>query len=173
MFQPMRLMPLPAAVLVAGLLGVSALASGCSSKEIRYPEDHARFQKIDKVVEELRVAYTQRDLSEIKDLMLPREALEKATNDIQQDFQTYEEIALEWTIDRVVIEGESIEVVVSWAGQWRKNPADTGTRERGQGILILAGEKTVLLNGLEGDLPFGMALRRAGEPAPGVGARPR
>ena len=163
----------PVLILAAGLLGVSALASGCSSKEIRYPEDHARFKKIDKVVEELRVAYTQRDLEEIKDLMLPREVLEKATNDIQQDFQTYQEIALEWTIDRVVIEGELIEVVVSWAGQWRKNPADTGTRERGQGILKLTGEKTVLLNGLEGDLPFGMALRRAGEPAHGAGARPR
>jgi hypothetical protein len=166
-------MPLPIAMLVAGLLGVSALTAGCSSKEIRYPEDHARFKKIDKVVEELRDAYVRRDLGDIQGLMLPREVLEKATNDIQQDFLTYQEINLEWTIDRVVIEGESIEVVVSWAGQWHKNPADPGTRERGQGILKLAGEKTVLLNGLEGDLPFGMALRRAGEPAPGSGPRPR
>lgn len=159
-------MRLPAVTFAAVLLGVAVLAAGCSSKEIRYPEDHARFKRIDKVVEELRVAYSKRELGDVKDLMLPREALEKATNDIQKDFETYQEITLAWTIDRVVIEGESIEVVVSWAGQWRKTPADTGTRERGQGILKLAGEKTVLLNGLEGDLPFGMAARRAGEPAP-------
>jgi hypothetical protein len=161
MFRSVRL---PVLLLVAGLLWAGGQLSGCSSKENRYPEDHARFVKIDKTVEELRSAYSRRDLGDIQDLMLPREALEKATNDIQQDFQTYQEIALEWTIDRIVVEGESIEVVVNWAGQWRKDPADTGTRERGQGILKLAGEKTIMLNGLEGDLPFGMALRRAGEP---------
>jgi len=171
MVRLMRLMQWPVVVLVAGLLGAAALTPGCSSKDIRYPEDHTRFVKIDKAVEELRDAYTRRDLADIQGMMLPREVLEKATNDIQQDFQTYQEIVLEWTIDRVVIEGEAVEVVVNWAGQWRKTPADTGTRERGQGILKLAGEITFLLNGLEGDLPFGMALRRAGEPQPG--SRPR
>jgi hypothetical protein len=160
-------------VAVAGLVCSAGLTAGCSSKENRYPEDHARFVKIDKAVEELRSAYVRRDLGDIRDMMLPREALEKATNDIQQDFQTYQEITLEWTVDRIVIEGESVEVVVNWAGQWLKNPADVGTRERGLGILKLAGEKTILLNGLEGDLPFGMASRRAGESAPGSGSRPR
>lgn len=171
MFRLMRLIRLPVVMIVAGLLWAAVLTAGCSSKENRYPEDHARFAKVDKVVEELRAAYSRRDLGDVQDLMLPREVLEKAANDMQQDFQTYQEIALEWTIDRIVIEGEGIEVVVNWAGQWRKNPADTGTRERGQGILKLAGEKTVLLNGLEGDLPFGMALRRAGEATPA--SRPR
>ncbi len=161
-----RLMRVPVVMLVAGLLGVAALPSGCSSKEVRYPEDHTRFMKIDKAMEELRNAYARRDLADIQGIMLPREALEKATNEIQQDFQTYQEIALEWTIDRVVIEGESVEVVVSWAGQWHKTPEDAGTRERGHGVLRWVGEKTVLLNGLDGDLPFGMALRRAGEPQP-------
>jgi hypothetical protein len=160
-------MPLPAVALAACLLGGAVLASGCSSKEIRYPEDHARYQNIDKVVEELRRAYAGRDLSDIRNLMLPREVLEKAAADMQQDFQTYEEISLDWTVDRIVIEGETIDVVVNWAGLWRKTPADAGLRERGQGILKLTGEKTVMLNGLEGDLPFGMALRRPGEPAPG------
>ena len=166
MLTPMRLMLVPAVALAAGLLGAAALTTGCSSKEIRYPEDHTRYKNIDKVVEELRTAYVRRDLSDIQGLLLPREVLEKAATDMQQDFQTYQEITLEWTIDRIVIEGETIEVVVNWAGQWRKTPADTGLRERGQGILILTGEKTVLLNGLEGDLPFGMALRRPGDPAP-------
>jgi len=160
----LRFLRMPAVVAAAGLVWAAVLTAGCSSKENRYPEDRARFVKIDKVVEEFRTAYNRRDLADIKDLMLPREVLEKATQDIQQDFLTFQEIALEWTIDRIVIEGEAIEVVVNWAGQWRKNPADAGIRERGHGILKLAGEKTVLLNGLEGDLPFGMALRRAGEP---------
>ena len=167
----LRVLRMPVGVAVAGLLSAAVLTAGCSSKENRYPEDHARFVKVDKAVEELRDAYSRRDLSDIQNMMLPREVLEKAVNDMQQDFQTYQEIALEWTVDRIVIEGEAIEVVVNWAGQWRKNPADTGTRERGQGILKLAGEKTILLNGLEGDLPFGMALRRAGEATPA--SRPR
>jgi len=171
MSNPTRLMPLPAMALVACLLGAAILAAGCSSKEIRYPEDHARFKKIDQVVEELRIAYARRNLSDVQGLLLPREVLEKAANDIRQDFETYQEITLEWTIDRIVIEGESIEVVVNWAGVWRKTPADPGLREGGQGILKLTGEKTVLLNGLEGDLPFGMALRRPPEPTPAP--RPR
>jgi hypothetical protein len=167
----LRLMRMPVVVMVAGLLCAAGLVAGCSSKDNRYPEDHVRFVRIDKAVEELRDAYSRRDLSDIQGMMLPREVLEKAASDIQQDFQTYQEIALEWTIDRIVVEGETIEVVVNWAGQWRKTPADTGTRERGQGVLRWAGEKTVLLNGLEGDLPFGMALRRAGEATPA--SRPR
>ncbi len=167
----LRFLRMPVVVVVAGLWCAAGLTAGCSSKENRYPEDHARFMKIDRAVEELRSAYTRRDLGDIQGMMLPREALEKATNDIQQDFQTYQEITLEWNVDRIVIESESVEVVVNWAGQWRKTPADVGTRERGQGILKLAGEKTFLLNGLEGDLPFGMASRRAGEPQPAT--RPR
>lgn len=156
-----RLTRWPAPVLVAGLLWAAAHLSGCSGKEIRYPEDHARFTNIDKAVESLRDAYARRDLSDIHGLMLPREALEKATHDIQKDFETFQEISLEWTIDRMVIEGGTIEVIISWAGQWQKTPADTGLRERGQGVLQWAGEKSVLLNGLSGDLPFGMASRRA------------
>jgi NAD(P)-dependent dehydrogenase (short-subunit alcohol dehydrogenase family) len=154
--------------LAASLSYAVGSLAGCSSKELRYPEDHARFVKIDKAVEALRNAYVRKDLSDIQSLMLPREALEKAVRDIQQDFQTYQEIALEWTVDRIVIEGEAIEVVVNWAGEWRKTAADTGTRERGQGVLQWAGEQSILLNGLSGDLPFGMASRRAEEPAPGV-----
>lgn len=146
-------------VLGAGVLWPAA--SGCSGKEVRYPEDHARFTRIDKAVEALRDAYARRDLSDIQGLMLPREALEKATNDIQKDFETFQEISLEWTIDRIVIEGETIEVIVSWAGQWQRTPADTGFRERGQGVLRWTGEKSILLNGLSGDLPFGMALRHS------------
>ena len=42
---------------------------------------------------------------------------------------------------------------------------DIRTHERGQGILKWAGEKSILLSGLDGDLPFGMAARHAGEPA--------
>jgi hypothetical protein len=159
-----RLMRLPAVVLVAGLLGAAAHLSGCSGKEVRYPEDHARFTNIDKAVEALRDAYARRDLSDIQGLMLPREALDKAANDIRQDFATFQEISLEWTIDRMVVEGETIEVIVSWAGQWQKTPADTGLRERGQGVLQWAGDKSILLNGLSGDLPFGMAARRSSEP---------
>jgi hypothetical protein len=159
-----RLIRWPAPLLVAGLFWAAAHLSGCSGKEVRYPEDHARIMKIDKAVEALRDAYARRDLSDIQSLMLPREALDKATNDIRQDFATFQEISLEWTIDRMVIEGETVEVIVSWAGQWQKTPADTGLRERGQGVLQWAGEKTVLLNGLSGDLPFGMAARRSSEP---------
>jgi len=154
-------------ILLLALL--AAVLPGCSSKDNRYPEDHARFVKIDKTVEALRTAYVRKDLSDIQGLMLPKEALEKVVLDMQQDFSTFQEISLDWTLDRVLIEAETIDVVVNWAGQWRKTPADQGFHERGQGVLKLAGEKTILLNGLDGDLPFGMATRRAGSEPPRPG----
>jgi NAD(P)-dependent dehydrogenase (short-subunit alcohol dehydrogenase family) len=148
--------------LAASLSTVLSSLGACTSKEVRYPEDHARFVNIDKAVEALRSAYVRKDLSAIQSLILPRESLEQVVRDIQQDFQAYQEIALQWNVDRIVIEGDAIEVVVNWAGEWRTSPADAGIRERGQGVLAWVGEQTILLNGVSGDLPFGMAARHGG-----------
>jgi len=153
------------------LLCTLAQALGCSAKDIRYPEDHTRYANIDRAVEELRKAYAARDLSAVQSLIVPVEALERMTSDVQQDFNNFQDITLEWTIDRIVIDGNIIEAVVNWAGQWRRTPADTGIRERGQGVLRWTGEKSVLLTGAEGDLPFGMASRRAASEKPSSGRR--
>ncbi|HJU04608.1 MAG TPA: hypothetical protein VJ692_05600 [Nitrospiraceae bacterium] len=141
---------------------------GCSSKGPQYPEDHARYRRIDAAVEELRNAYVKKNPSAVESLMLPVEALDRIQLEIKRDFQEFQEIALDFAIDRIVIEGENIDVYVHWQGQWKRDPADAGVRDRGHGMLRWVGVQSILLNGVDGDLPFGMATRHtvpAAQPA--------
>lgn len=142
------------------LLGILAFCAGCSSKGPRYPEDFERYQRIDAAVESLRKAYTGKDLLGIHALMLPLERLERMEAEITRDFEHFQEISLDFSIDRIIIDGETIEVFVHWQGQWKRNQADDGFRERGHGVLRWVGVKSILLSNMDGDLPFGMATRR-------------
>jgi predicted small lipoprotein YifL len=145
-----------------------AALPGCSSKGPQYPEDHARFTKIDAAVESLRKAYTERDLAAITALALPNETLDRLERDVQNDFRQFQSIGLQFAIERIVIEADNIDVFVHWQGHWRRHAEDPGVHERGHGVLRWVGMQSILLQGLEGDLPFGMA-GRAAEPAPSSG----
>jgi hypothetical protein len=141
------------------LAGLLVFVAACESKGPRYPEDFARYQRIDAAVESLRKAYTGKDLLGLHAMMLPLERLERMEAEITRDFEHFQEISLEFGIDRIVIDGESIEVFLHWQGQWKRNPADAGFRERGHGVLRWVGVKSILLSNVDGDLPFGMATR--------------
>lgn len=143
---------------------------GCSSNEPRYPQDHARYERIDRAVESLRKAYVQKDLSAIQALMLPMDSLDRMEQEVQNDFQTFQDIALDFSIERILIEGETIEVYVHWQGQWTRTPAEASVRERGHGMLRWEGVQSILLKGVEGDLPFGMAMRHTTPSIPRPGA---
>lgn len=140
---------------------------GCSGKEPRYPEDHARFQKIDLAVETLRNAYVRKDLSAIQSLLLPSGRLDRVELDIGKDFEAFEQITLDFSIERIVVEGETVDVYVHWYGFWKRNEADAGTRERGHGMLRWMGVHSILLHSVEGDVPFGMSSRKAEPTKPG------
>ncbi len=142
------------------LAGTTGQVLGCSSKDIRYPEDHARYQRIDAAVQALRQAYVAKNLSGVQSLMLPTMALERLERDISADFQSFQEISLDVSIERVVVDGDSIDVYIHWQGQWKRTSADTGMRERGHGVLRWVGVQSILLTGTEGDLPFGMGVRQ-------------
>jgi hypothetical protein len=145
----------------ATLILVAILVSACGSKDPRYPEDHARFQRIDAAVDGLRRAYVEKDLAHIQSIMLPLDQLERLQGDITKDFDVFKEIALDFAIDRIVIEGDTIDVFVHWQGEWKRAQGDAGIRERGHGMLRWVGIHSILLSRVEGDLPFGMALRHA------------
>ncbi len=134
----------------------------CSSKGPLYPEDHERFRRIDAAVESLRRAYVNRDASALESLMLPLDALERLHRDARRDFDSFQEITLDWTIERIVIDGDTIDVFVHWQGQWKQKPGEPGIRQRGHGRLQWVGVQSILLKGFEGDLPFGMTARQAG-----------
>jgi hypothetical protein len=152
------------------LLGAVGSAPGCSSKGPLYAEDHARYQRIDAAVEALRIAYVRKDLSGIEGLVLPLDQLERLEHDIEKDFRSFEEISLDFSIERILVEGDGIDVFVHWQGQWKRARADPGFRERGHGVLRWTGVQSILLKGIGGDLPFGMAVRRPAsevQPQPG------
>jgi hypothetical protein len=146
------------------LLGCAALTA-CSSKDPRYPADHARLLRIDAAMETLRRAYVEKDLPDIQAIMLPLDPLERLQVDISKDFQSFQEISLDFAIDRIIIEGDTIDVFVHWQGQWKRASADTPITERGHGMLRWVGIHSILLSNVDGDLPFGMALRHT-EPEP-------
>ena len=146
------------AVVLCVLAGVLP-SIGCGSKGPQYPEEHARYVRLDRAVEALRSAYIRKDLSAMEALMLPSDSLDRMVSDVSQDFQQYGDISLDFSIERVLIEGDQIDVFFHWQGQWKKSATDTEVRDRGHGMLRWTGAQSPLLSGVGGDLPFGMAVR--------------
>jgi hypothetical protein len=146
-------------LVLGGLLAAAAAGAACSSKGAQYPEDSARYKKIDAAVESLRTAYARKDLGAMNALMLPGEPQDRLEQDIKKDFDTFEQIDLDFALDRIVIEGDDISVFLHWQGQWKRKPDSPGLRERGHGVLRWVGKQSILLQSIEGDLPFGMATR--------------
>ena len=134
---------------------------GCGAKGPQYPEDHARYLRLDQAVEALRSAYVRKDLSAVEALMLPNDSLDRMASDIAKDFQQYGDISLDFSIERVLVEGDQIDVYFHWQGQWKKSATETGVRDRGHGMLRWSGAQSPLLSGVGGDLPFGMAIRHS------------
>ena len=144
------------------LLGSIALIGfGCSGKAIQYPEDHERYLRIDRAVESLRQAYVKKDLSDLASLMVPNDQLERLREEAQGDFEIFSTITLDFVVERIMIEGEDIDVFVHWQGLWKKDADDPGLRQRGHTRLQWVGTQSILLRGVQGDAPFGMKVRQA------------
>jgi hypothetical protein len=151
------------AVGVAVMLLLTASWVGCSSKVVQYPEDHERYLRIDKAVESLRQAYVKKDSSALAALMMPAEQLERLQHDAEADFETFRSIALEFKTERIMIEGEDVDVYVHWQGVWKRDADDPGIRQRGHSRLQWVGSKAVLLRGIQGDAPFGVQGKATAE----------
>jgi hypothetical protein len=137
------------------------VVGACSSKTTPYPADHARIQRIDRAVEALRNAYQTKDPSPFKSLMLPEESLDELQRKVEADFEAFHSISLEFKIERIMIEGEHIDVYVRWQGLWKKTADEPGTRQRGHARFQWKGTSTILLRAAQGDLPFGMKAKQA------------
>ncbi|MBM4125975.1 MAG: hypothetical protein FJ247_01320 [Nitrospira sp.] len=145
-----------------GWIAVLVVAAGaCSSKAPPYPSDHARIQRIDRAVDALRSAYQTKDYSSFKSLMLQEESLDVLRRNAKADFDAFHSISLEFKIERIMIEGESIDVYVRWQGLWKKTSEELGTRQRGHARFQWTGTGTILLRAAQGDLPFGMIAKQA------------
>ena len=144
------------------LLGSIALIGvGCGGKTIQYPEDHERYLRIDRAVESLRQAYVKKDSSDLASLMIPIDQLKRLREEAQGDFETFSAITLDFAVERIMIEGDDIDVFVHWQGLWKKDADDPGLRQRGHTRLQWVGTQSILLRGVQGDAPFGMKARQA------------
>jgi hypothetical protein len=143
------------------LLGATVLFGvGCSGKTIQYPEDHERYLRIDRAVESLRQAYVKKESSDLASLMMPIDQLDRLRAEAQGDFETFNAITLDFAVERIMIEGDDIDVFVHWQGLWKKDANDPGLRQRGHTRLQWVGTQSILLRGVQGDAPFGMKARQ-------------
>ncbi|GKS59743.1 hypothetical protein YTPLAS18_32700 [Nitrospira sp.] len=115
--------------------------------------------RIDGAIEGLRRAYVEHDLQGFRDHLLPSEKVERLERDVALDLQTFKQITLDWSVERIMIDQDLVEVYIHWSGQWRHDPADAPLRDRGHGRLQFLGTQSVLLESVEGALPFGMSGR--------------
>ena len=137
----------------------SLSGTGCSKKAPKYPEDHARFQRVVQAIKALETAYVNQDASAFQELLLPLENLDLLEANVQEDFATFSTIQLDLTIDRMVIDGDRISAFVSWQGNWERTPQGAVAQASGHGTLLWSGNQVILLRRIEGDLPFGVTHR--------------
>jgi hypothetical protein len=148
----------PALLLISA---ISLIGVGCGGKKIQYPEDHERYLRIDQAVESLRYAYVEKNSSGLASLMMPLDQLERLQEEARSDFETFSAITLDFAIERILIEGDNIDVFVHWLGLWKKDTDDPGLRQRGHMKLQWVGTQAILLRGVQGDAPFDMKARQA------------
>ncbi len=146
------------------VFALGVLLAACGGKGPQYPEDHLRFTRIDAAIEGLRRAYVERNLSGFRDYLLPSDKVDRLEREVEADLQAFKQIALDITVERILIEQEAIEVSIHWQGQWKRSLDETGVRERGHGRLQFVGTQSILLEAADGNLPFGMSGRSL--PAP-------
>jgi hypothetical protein len=147
------------AVALLGLLWIPVV--GCGGKTIQYPEDHERYLRIDKAVEALRHAYVSKDTSALAALMVPSDTTDRLQQEAESDFDVFHDIVMDFRIERIMIDNDDIDVYVHWSGLWKKDPEDPGMRHRGHSRLQWVGAKSILLVGMQGDVPFGAKGRQA------------
>lgn len=140
------------------LVGLGLLA--CSTPNNINPADAARVRKIDATVEQIRQSYASKDAAGFRGLLMPLESLQRLATDVQLDFSTYDQITLDFSIDRFMVDGTDVAVFLHWQGLWQVKSDPQPLRERGHAIIRLVGQQNLTLSGVDGDVPFGMAARR-------------
>jgi len=151
----------PLFLFVVLLSSVFLTSAGCGGKKIQYPDDHERYLRIDRAIESLRQAYVKKDSSDLVSLMIPSDQVDRLREEAQDDFETFSAISLDFTVERIMVEGDNVDVFVHWQGLWKKDADDPGLRQRGHTRLQWVGTQSILLRGVQGDSPFGMKARQA------------
>jgi hypothetical protein len=158
---------------IVWLIVLAVVVVGCPSKTIRYPAEHERLLRIDHALESLRNAYQQKDRAGFRAMLLPLDQLDDLQRQAETDFEAFSAISLEFTVERVVIEKDDVDVFIHWQGIWKNDVSDMGLRQRGHARLQWVGTHSILLRSAQGDLPFGMKTKQmlSEPPSPPTQAR--
>ena len=151
----------PILLRIGWIMLLALVVGACSSKTPQYPADHYRIRTIDGAVDALRDAYQEKNLTGFRALMQSGDQSDSLQRQVEEDFEAYHAISLEFKTERIMIEGDDIDVYVHWQGVWKVQADDAGMRQRGHARLRWVGTDTVLLRGVQGDLPFGMKAKQA------------
>lgn len=146
-------------LVLLALIIPTVLGLGCSKKEPKYPEDHARFSRVVQAIHTLEQAYLNQDAIGIHDLLLPLDNLATFEANIREDFEKFSAVELDLSIDRITIEGDQISSFISWKGEWQRTIGAAPKQAQGRGVLLWSGRQVILLRGYEGNLPFGVSKR--------------
>ncbi|MBI3610247.1 MAG: hypothetical protein HY204_06045 [Nitrospirae bacterium] len=146
------------ALLIASLLATA----GCEQPPVKPTEDSRRLQQIDAFIEGLRSAYEGRNIQSFSagypserqnDLKTIASALDSMTSP-----------RLDFIIDRIVLQGETVRVALHWELRWQ-SAKDLPVKQRGNALFQFAGKSDLRLQTIEGDNPF-MAAASVATPAP-------
>ena len=102
-----------------------------------------------------------KDASALAALMVPVDATDRLQQDAETDFENFHDIIMEFRVERIMIDNDDIDVYVHWSGAWKKDPEDPGMRYRGHSRFQWVGTTSILLVGMQGDVPFGAKGRQS------------
>jgi hypothetical protein len=133
------------------LAGSLFTISGCEHAPVKPTEDSKRLQQIDAFVENLRVVYEGKNLRAFSSLYPGERADDLRT--IAAFMDSASAPRLDFLIDRIVLQDETVRVLLHWELRWTSEKAGSAI-QRGNTLLQLAGKSDLRLQAIEGDNPF-------------------
>ena len=124
---------------------------GCEHAPVKPTEDSKRLRQIDIFIESLRQAYENRNLQSFS-TMYPQGRPEDLQT-ISSLLDSIDRPRLNFTIDRIVLQGDAVQVSLHWELNWQSQSAGP-VKQRGNALFQLTGKSELRFQAIEGDNPF-------------------
>ena len=139
--------------------------AGCAKEAVKPSEDSLKIRAVLAFVDHLIQAYEARDQTGLLALISPDSTMLSSLPPILiRDFQSFDQIKLTPTVDRIEMDKGKATVVLNWDGQWQNKTTQLIYKEKGTTTLKLKESPAVQLVELLGDPLFGAAARNSQAP---------
>lgn len=136
---------------IVALIGTLWAISGCEHAPVKPTDDSKRLQQIDAFVENLRGVYEGKNLQAFSSLY-PGERADDLRS-IAAFMDVSSAPGLDFMIDRIVLQDETVRVSLHWELRWKSDAAGP-VKQRGNALFQLAGKSDLRLQAIGGDNPF-------------------